>query len=59
MRREELYNVREPLREGDEKLYEEQRKRKRIREKFDSCVSIFGVNIIHALDRLSSLRPSS
>ena len=56
---EELYNVKESLREEDEKIVL-RAKRNRIREESSILVfSIFGVKIIHALDRIGSLRPSS
>ena len=61
MREWELYNVMNSLREGDVKNCI---KIKEIgiesgKKEFHSCVSIFGINIVYALDRIVSLGPSS
>ena len=59
MRGGELYNVRESLREGDKRTVLRGEKEQNHRGELHPCVFIFGSNIIHALDRIGSLRLSS
>ena len=61
MRGEELYIVRESLRERDGKncMKSKEKGIESGKREFHSCVSIFGINIVYALDRIGSLGPSS
>ena len=58
MRRGELYNVVESLKEGGERRYSELKKENHTLE-IHSCVFIFYNNTVHVSDRIGSLRLSS
>ena len=59
MREEELYNVMKSLKEKNEKRLEEGLKKQKYTEKPILVFWFFCNNVVHVLDRINSLRPSS